>query len=497
MTTPVGRRIVLAAVACGAVIAAGCASNPATGGADVVTMSEKKEIDIGRQMHPKVLQQYGRYNDERLQAYVNDVGQRLAAKGDRPGITWTFTVLDSQETNAFALPGGYIYITRGIMSYLNSEAELAAVLGHEIGHVTARHAVRQQTGATAAGVGATLIAVLTGSGSLANIANVAGSALISGYGRDMELEADSLGARYIGNLGYDPEAMIDVVRLLKNQEMFEIQRAREENREPRVYHGVFSRHPDNDTRLKEVVASAGEVARGEQRQPGEHRPDNRDVYLSRITGLPVGASEAQGVTRGTRFYHADMGFTVAFPTGWLVQNQPAKLVGATPQKDVTLQLFVMPYPPGTTPEQFLAQNLKGTRTERGEPLEVNGLPGYTAIAQNVSLPWGNKGPARYAVIYMNNQAFVFFGSSRITSALAAHDAVLLSSIKTFRRLRQREFETADPDRILVVRATPQTTIESLAKSSPIEKYAAQQLRLLNDLYPDKEPTAGQPIKIVK
>ena len=108
-------------------------------------------------MHPKILQQYGRYNDEQLQAYVNDVGQRLAAKGDRPELTYTFTVLDSQETNAFALPGGYIYITRGIMSYLNSEAELSAVLGHEIGHVTARHAVRQQAGATAAGVGATLI----------------------------------------------------------------------------------------------------------------------------------------------------------------------------------------------------------------------------------------------------------------------------------------------------------------------------------------------------
>jgi len=491
MTIPAERRIVLAAVLCGAVVAAGCASNPATGGADVVTMSEKKEIDIGRQMHPKILQQYGRYNDERLQAYVNDVGQRLAAKGHRPDLTWTFTVLDSQETNAFALPGGYVYITRGIMSYLNSEAELAAVVGHEIGHVTARHAVRQQSGATAAGVGATLIAVLTGSGSLANIANVASSALIAGYGRDMELEADALGAEYVGKVGYDPESMIDVVRLLKNQEMFEIQRAREENREPRVYHGVFSSHPDNDTRLKEVVASAGKVAASEQ------RPDNRDAYLSRITGLPVGPSEAQGVTRGTRFYHPDMGFTVAFPTGWLVQNQPTKLVGVTPQKDVTLQLFVMPYPPGMTPEQFLARNLQGTRTDRGAALEVNGLPGYTAIAQNVSLPWGNKGPARYAVIYMNNQAFVFFGASRITSALASRDAVLLSSIKTFRRLRQREFEIADPDRIRVVRATPQTTIEGLAKSSAIEKYAAQQLRLLNDLYPDKEPTAGQAIKIVE
>jgi predicted Zn-dependent protease len=307
----------------------------------------------------------------------------------------------------------------------------------------------------------------------------------------MELEADALGAEYVGKVGYAPESMIDVVRLLKNQEMFEIQRAREENREPRVYHGVFSSHPDNDTRLKEVVASAGKVAAGEQ------RPDNRDVYLSRITGLPVGPSEAQGVTRGTRFYHPHMGFTVAFPTGWLVQNQPTKLVGLTPQKDVTLQLFVMPYPPGMTPEQFLARNLQGTRTDRGEPLEVNGLPGYTAIAQNVSLPWGNKGPARYAVIYMNNQAFVFFGASRITSALVSRDAVLLSSIKTFRRLRQREFELADPDRIRVVRATPQTTIEGLAKTSAIEKYAAQQLRLLNDLYPDKEPTAGQPIKIVE
>jgi predicted Zn-dependent protease len=285
--------------------------------------------------------------------------------------------------------------------------------------------------------------------------------------------------------------MIDVVRLLKNQEMFEIQRAREENREPHVYHGVFASHPDNDTRLKEVVASAGKVA------AHEARPDNRDLYLSRITGLPVGTSEAQGVTRGSRFYHPDMGFTVAFPSGWLVQNQPTKLVGATPQKDVTLQLFVMPYPPGMTPEQFLSKNLQGTRTDRGEPLEVNNLPGYTAIAQNVSLPWGNKGPARYAVIYMNNQAYVFFGASRITSALSSQDALLLSSIKTFRRLRQNELQLADPDRIRVVRATPQTTIEGLAKASPIEKYAAQQLRLLNDLYPDKEPTAGQAIKIVQ
>ena len=473
-------------------MAAGCASNPATGGTDVVTMSEKKEIEIGRQMHPKILQQYGRYNDEQLQAYVNEVGQRLAAKGDRPELTYTFTVLDSAGDQCLRAAGR-------LRLHHARDHELSQQRGGALRGTRSRD--RSRHGAARGPAAEPVpprrasarpcIAVLTGSGSLANIANVASSALIAGYGRDMELEADALGAKYLDRLGYDPESMIDVVRLLKNQEMFEIQRAREENREPRVYHGVFASHPDNDTRLKEVVASAGKVA------ADEPRPDNRDLYLSRITGLPVGPSEAQGVTRGSRFYHPDMGFTVAFPTGWLIQNQPTKLVGVTPQKDLTLQLFVMPYPPGVTPEQFLSRNLQGTRTERGEPLEVNGLPGYTAIAQNVSLPWGNKGPARYAVVYMNNQAFVFFGSSRITTALASHDALLLSSIKTFRRLRQRELEIADPDRIRVVRATSQTTIEGLAKASPIEKYPAQQLRLLNDLYPDKEPTAGQAIKIVE
>ena len=238
---------------------AGCATNPVTGRADLVTMSEAQEIEIGRQQHPKILEEFGRYDDEALQAYVSQVGQRIAAVSHRPQLQYTFTVLDSEEVNAFALPGGYVYITRGIMAYLNSEAELVAVLAHEVGHVTARHSVRQQTGATATGVGATVIGILTGSGDLAHVANMAGTALVSGYGRDMELEADGLGAQYLDRLGYDPDAMIDVVRLLKNQETLRIQQARQENRKPHVYHGVFATHPDNDTRLHEVVKAAHKV----------------------------------------------------------------------------------------------------------------------------------------------------------------------------------------------------------------------------------------------
>ncbi len=488
------RLIAAAATALLAALASGCATNPATGGTDVLGMSEKKEIEIGQQMHPKILQQYGRYEDEALQQYVNEIGQRIAKASHRPGLVYTFTVLDSDEVNAFALPGGFIYVTRGIMAYLNSEAELVAVLGHEVGHVTARHASRQQTGAMASGIGATLIGILTGSPDLMQVANMAGTALVRGYGRDMELEADALGAEYLGRLDYDPEAMIDVVRLLKNQELLELQAAREEGREPRVYHGVFSTHPDNDKRLREVIETAGAKAA----TPGANRrPDGEDVYLGRLENLPLGPSREQGVIRGSRFYHADMGFTMAFPTGWGVQNMAQKVLGASPQNDAMLQVMVQAPAPGMAPKDMLSQGLKGVPTTKAEALEVNGLQGYTAIARDVPLPWGNRGPARYAVVYFNNLGYVFMGATRLGSALSANDAMILSSIKTFRRLNDREYALAEPRRIKLMTASEGTRMAELARNSPIQKYPLERLRLLNDLYPDKEPKAGQTIKVVQ
>ena len=173
---------------------AGCATNPVTGRPDLVFQSEEGEINKAKQVHPMLLQQFGGvYDDAELQAYVNEVGQRAAKASHRPELQYYFTVLDSEDINAFTTGGGYVYITRGIMNYLNSEAELAAVLGHEIGHVTARHPVRQQTQSTLAGIGAAAVGVFTGSGDLAGLANYAGAALIRGYGRDQELEADRLG----------------------------------------------------------------------------------------------------------------------------------------------------------------------------------------------------------------------------------------------------------------------------------------------------------------
>ena len=313
------RTLITAAVAT-AVLAA-CATNPVSGRSEVSLMSKPDEVKIGQKMHTQVLQQMGQYDDAALQDYVKYLGTKLAKQSHRPNLDWHFTVVDTDDVNAFALPGGYIYISRGILPYLASEAELAAVLGHEIGHVTARHAVRQQSKAAGVGILSTAAAIFTGQGAVGDLTNVAGQAILSGYGREMELEADGLGAEYLARTGYDPDAIIRVVAALKDQELFERERARLENRQAKIYHGVFASHPDNDKRLREAIESAAKVANN-----ATGRTDNRDAYLRAIDGLAYGSSRRQGMLRENRFYHADMQFTMAFPRELRVDNGATELL---------------------------------------------------------------------------------------------------------------------------------------------------------------------------
>ncbi len=489
LTSPVHRAGLLCAIA---LALSSCASNPVTGRPDLVFSSEKGEVERAKEVHPMLLQQFGGpYEDLRIQQYVNEVGQRAAKASHRPDLQYTFTVLDSEEINAFTPGGGYVYITRGIMNYINSEAELAAVLGHEIGHITARHPVRQQTQQTLSGIGAAAVGIVTGSGDLAGLANYAGAALITGYGRDMELEADRLGAEYLAKTGLAPEHMIDVVRLLKNQELFEVQRARQENRKPRIYHGVFSTHPDNDQRLREVVKAADDIeSEGDKVDPG------RDRYLQAIQGLPVGTSRAQGVLKGNRFYHSNLGFTLAFPSGWNVENRSDRLMAVSPGKDSIMQMQTHAPPPNLGPQQFLSRILAGKNAGPGEAIEVNGLQGYTAVVRSERTDFG-VAPARYAVIYHNNLAYVFAGASKASSGAPAADPLFMSTIKTFRRLKSSEFQLAEPYKVKIIRADANTRIADLAKASPLKEYPAEMLRLMNNLYPDKEPQAGQLLKIIE
>jgi Putative Zn-dependent protease len=221
------------------VFSAGCSINPVTGQQDFVLMSEQEELALGRQHSRQVMKTYRLYDNPALQQYIQSVGDRVARVSHRQSLIYRFTLLDSPQVNAFALPGGYIYITRGLLAYLNSEAELAAVLGHELGHVTARHSVRQHSLSTATHLIGGLIAAASGVQGAGQLSNILGTSIVRGYGREHELEADGLGADYLRKAGYSAAAMRRVIAVLKNQELFDKKLAAEQGREPRAYHGVF------------------------------------------------------------------------------------------------------------------------------------------------------------------------------------------------------------------------------------------------------------------
>lgn len=454
---------------------------------------DSKEVRTAKQMHVMFTQQMGVHEDLELQEYVQRVGEKLAAVSGRPELEWHFTIVDTDDVNAFATMGGYVYISRGILPYFENEADLAAVLGHEIGHISAGHLMKQQRKGMLSGLASAATAIFTGMPALADLTNMAGQAIISGYGRDAELEADRLGAGYLAKAGYDPGAMIHVIKTLKDQDTFERERARLEGREPRIYHGVFASHPDNDTRLQQAVASAG---KNEAAATGNLR--NAEGFLQAVEGLPVGSSAHQGMVRDNRFYHADMQFTMAFPKGWQVANQPDKILAIAPQKEHVMEIRAQPPPAGVIdPREFAMRGLANRRLDHTDTYDSNGLKLWTGIVRGEASPFGQSTSVRYIVIYYGNLMWIFKGASRSGTTTPAGDAFFLSTANTFRRMRANEFPLAEPNRLHVVRATDGTTMEQLAEASPIKKYPLQQLRLFNSLYPDGEPKPGDLVKTVR
>ncbi|MFK8068004.1 MAG: M48 family metalloprotease [Gammaproteobacteria bacterium] len=470
----------------------GCATNPVTGKSDFVTISEDQEIAMGRQGHAEVMKRYTLYENPELQNYVQRVGKKLAAESHRPELVYRFHVLDSTEINAFALPGGYIYITRGLMSYLNSEAEFAAVLGHEIGHVTARHSVRQASAAQVAGIGATIGAIFlpqlrTQAGQ--QVVNMAGGALLSGYGRQHELESDRLGAEYLARTGYTPQAMLDVISVLKDQQVYDQALAKEEGREPRQYHGVFASHPDNDTRLQEVVAAANKY-----KKTG-NEIKNQSEYLALLENLVIGESAREGVLRDGNFYHTEMGFAMSFPRGWKVQNLPDRLVASSPDGGAILQVGVEDINKRISPREFMRTRLKLDPLKAEGKLNPDGLDGHSAVAP-IKTSFGTR-DSRFNVIYLNDSAFILAGVVKDESQIPAYDKAFLASAKSFHRITNKERELAKPLRLHMIKVKPGMTIAKLAKQTPFTDHAEERLRLLNGLFPAGEVKPGQIIKMVR
>ncbi|MDP1932890.1 MAG: M48 family metalloprotease [Gammaproteobacteria bacterium] len=482
-------RISLLALTCLLVLSS-CAINPATGQGNIVMMSERREMEIGKEEHDKVMQSMAVMTDEQLTAYVNEVGQRLAAVSHRPDLTFTFTVIDSPEINAFALPGGYVYINRGLMAYLNSEAELAAVLGHEIGHITARHAVQQQSSGNlariAAGVGGVVAAVATGSGyigsQIMDVGSIWAQAGLSGFGREHELEADSLGAEYLLRAGYDPQAVIRVVTVLKNQEDFNVKVA---NKQP-SYHGLFATHPRNDTRLQQAVASVGALPANQATLVDNQR------FRDEMDGLIVGESQAiTGTAARNRYYQEVMGYTMVFPDGWSVTETPSTASAASSDGTSSLRVEVQRMQESIEPRLFIRDKLGITNLQKSEALSQFRLTGYTGVVSREGAS------QRIAVIYMGPRVFIFTGEMKDSAREDELDAQLLASIRTFRAIQSNERFSGNESKIRYVQVGEGFTWPALARMSPIANYPEETLRLINGYYPTGNPQPGDWIKIVE
>jgi predicted Zn-dependent protease len=463
-----------------ALLSAGCTVTPG-GGPTLVLSSIASERETGQEMYDKFAAEGQFYDDPELQAYVNKIGQRLAAQSDLPELEFTFTVIDAPEINAFATPGGFVYVNRGLIAYLNSESELAGVIGHEIAHVTARHHARRQTAGMTSKVLSTTAYVLTGSGAIYEASSMYGAELISGYGRDMELEADGLGAEYMYKAGYEPEALLDVIGVLKNQEQFMRLKARAAGKSGTTYHGLYATHPRNDKRLQTVIRAANELDDGSYiespEEPGEFR---------RVTDGLVWGESAGGQRADDRYYHNKLGFTFEQPEGWAVTSGAQAVVAAAPDNSAALRVMLRRKDAAATPQQMLEASASG-ELEAGELLQQSGLDGYTAVAVS-----GNS-RKRLAVIYLNNLAYLFEAEA---GDFDAGDPQLLEMIRSFRAMHPREKSAGDARYVRYIQVPRGANVSSLASSVRIGDAEAQ-LRLINDFYPRGEPRTGDWIKVIQ
>ncbi|MCS6947829.1 MAG: M48 family metalloprotease [Steroidobacteraceae bacterium] len=454
-----------------------------------------KESASVKRTHEQIVKALGLYDDQAIQDYVNEVGRKVAAQSELAGADFKFYVIDDDSINAFTTGCCRIYVNRGLLISLNSEAELAAVLGHEIGHVTGRHPQKQQRTGILTGLLAAGAAIASGSQIVADLANIAGTAAFRGYGRAQEMEADRFGMIYATKAGYRPEAMGEVFNMFKAGERFERDRARAEGREPRIYHGLFSTHPAPDQR-------AVQAAKGAARVGGDAAAfvDNREEYLRRIEGIAFGSSKAQGILRENRMYHAPLGITVAFPRGWTVENHPDKVVAYTPNKDAYVIMALIQADPKQrlTPREVLLRSVQGASWSGGEAIESHGMQGYTAVSRNGSYLDQGQGPVRYVVFERGNAYYIFAGASRASrGGIPEADGVILGVAQTLRSLRPSEFPLGEPYRIKILRATPGTQLADYASNVPLDKYQKEHLELINGLYPGRNPEPGQLFKVVE
>lgn len=429
-------------------------------------------------------EEYGVVDNAALQNYVQTMGRKLAAVSHRPNLEWHFTVVDSSVVNAFAIPGGYVYITRGILAYLGSEAELAGVVGHEIGHVTARHTVRQMTRAELAQIGLGVGSVLSPAfGQLGNLAQNGLGLLFLRFSRDSEREADRLGVEYAGRAAYDPREVSNFFEVLGR-----LSAANDRETIP----GWLSTHPDPPERVQTTRMLAQEWIQMLGLTP-ERMAINRDNLIRAVDGLVFGNDPREGFSEGREFYHPMLEFQIAFPDGWQVENTRSAVLALDPQKAAQMQLSVAKVPAGTTAVAYareLAQ--QGMIPERSDETTINGNRAFigTYVIRSENGPLA----AEAAFIEYRNQIFEIVG---VTADYRRYADLFDRAIRSFTRLTDQRILRAQPDRLRVYTAKEGDTLTILAQRNNNPRVPADQLAILNRLAVDAPMTPGRLLKIVE
>ena len=455
---------------------AACATNPATGKRQIMLVGEAQEIAMGQEADQEVASSLGLYPDDALQTYVAGLGKALAARGERPSLPWTFRVVDDATVNAFALPGGFIYVTRGLMTHLNSEAELASVVGHEIGHVTARHTVSQITKSQLATLG--LVAGMIVRPELARFGDLAQAGMqlmFLKFGRNDEQQADDLGLRYMTREDYDPREMVEVFSVLDR-----LGQTSGEGRLP----SWLSTHPAPANRAQRIQSEiqAQHLAGTRVDEPG---------YLQRLDGMVFGENPREGFFEGGAFFHPDLRFQMQFPRGWKTQNQKQAVGAISPQEDA---IVVMTLVPGTSADQAANEFLRqqGLRPAGAERTTVHGLPAVTGLFEAAADQTPIAG--RVAFVEYGDKVYRLLGYTP-SQRWGNYDRVFAESLASFAPLTDRRYLDVQPKRVKVVSVPQPATLDELARRHGAT-VSTDVLALINHVAPGGSLPGGHPVKIV-
>mgnify|MGYP000185294366 CR=1 FL=1 len=445
-------------------------------------MSEKKEIAIGKANDPSIVASFGLYNDRKIQSFINTKGQQMAKISHRPNLAYEFKVLDSPVLNAFALPGGYVYFTRGILAHFNNEAEFAGVLGHEIGHITARHGARQQTKQIIANVGLTAGSILSPEfAQMAQSASQGLQLLFLKFSRNHESESDKLGVEYSTKIGYDAHEMADFFETL----------SRMQEKSGQIIPEFMSTHPDPGNRNVRVNRLADEAQKESNRNKLKV---NRDSYLRLIDGLVYGEDPNQGYVEKNVFYHPVMKFKFPIPNGWNIANSPQQ-VQMAPKDGKALSLFTLAQ--GTDLNAIknkMVQDLKLTLIQEKNE-RVNGLSALAFIGDQKNPQSGAVIRVMTYLIRYNNAVYVFHGISS-QADFSKYSSTFQKIFEGFDKLTDPSKLNVKPERIKIETVKSKGTLSQALKALRMPQARHNELALINGMQLGDRVEAGMLIKTI-